>query len=181
MAEPYRVVDSKRVFEGRRFTVRHDRIEYPGPQVVLREIIEHPNVACVAPVDDERNVLMVRQYRAATGLSLLEAVAGTMEPGEDPQACAQRELREETGFAAAHLEPLGDFWATPGSSTERMFVYLATGLRPDALPPDDDEHIVVERLPLAEALRMARTGQLHDAKTIAALLLAEHRLGGGRP
>ena len=76
---------------------------------------------------------------------------------------------------------MGDFWATPGSSTERMFVYLATGLHPDALPADDDEHIVVERLPLAEALRMARTGQLHDAKTIAALLLAEHRLGGGRP
>jgi len=106
----------------------------------------------------------------------LELPAGGVEHGEEPLACARRELREETGFAASKLTPIGDFWTIPGFGTERMYVFLSTELRLDRLSADEDEDIQLERIPIAQALEMARGGQLHDAKTIAALALAERHL-----
>ena len=175
MAEP-RTLGSDTVFRGRRTSVRWDRIQMAEGHVVEREVVvSHDSVAMVA-IDEERNVLLVRQFRAPPGVVLLEVPAGTIESGEEPLSCAHRELREETGFTASRLAPIGDFWTTPGFSTERMYVFLATGLRPDALPSDDDEDIQLERVPFSQALEMARSGQVHDAKTIAALIMAEHLL-----
>ena len=177
MAEqPHRVLASEQLFQGRVFALRRDRVELPTGQVVDRDIIEHPGAVCLVPFDDDGNVLMVRQYRAAPAQDLLELPAGTLEPGEEPLACAQRELREETGYAASQLRLIGDFWTTPGFCTERMYVFLATGLRPDALEPDDDEQIQLERLPFARAVEMATAGDIHDAKTIASLFLAQRYL-----
>lgn len=172
MAEGYRTLSSERVYQGLRVSVRRDRVELAEGRVMERETVEHPDAVVVVALDDARNVLLVRQYRAAPRQMLLELPAGTIERGEDPMTCAQRELREETGFAAGHFQPLGEFWTTPGFCTERMYAFLATKLRPDALPADDDEQIEVERMAVGEALEKARTGQLHDAKTIAALAMA---------
>jgi ADP-ribose pyrophosphatase len=127
-------------------------------------------------VDADGNLLFVRQYRHAAGLDLLELPAGTLEVGEAPEACARREVREETGMAAGALEHLGQFYLAPGYSTENMHVYLATDLRPDPLQPDADEFLSVEKLSLEKALEMAHSGLLPDAKTLAALLLARPRL-----
>jgi len=107
----------------------------------------------------------------------MELPAGTLEKDEAPETCAAREIREETGFAARRMEPLGGFFLAPGYSTEYMYVYLATGLYKAPLKSDEDEFLQVEAIPLAEALEMSRMGKLPDAKSLAALWLAGLHLG----
>ena len=171
-----RKLSSNTVFRGRRTSVRWDKVQMQEGHVVEKEVVvTHDSVAVVA-VDEEHNVLLVRQFRAPPGVALLEVPAGTIEEGEEPLSCAHREMREETGFAASRMTPIGDFWTSPGFITERMHVFLASGLQPDALPSDEDEDIQLERLPVSQALEMARTGQFHDAKTIASLSMAERLL-----
>ena len=179
MLEPERTLESRQVFQGKLIHVRVDRVGLPDGSTSYREIVEHPGAVCIVAVDDQSNVLLVRQYRKAAEASLLEVPAGTLEPDEPPLDCARRELREETGVAADEFHLLGEFWTTPGFTTERMYAFLASGLRPDALPADADEHIEVERLPFTQAAEMARSGQIHDAKSIAALLMAERQAMGG--
>jgi ADP-ribose pyrophosphatase len=106
----------------------------------------------------------------------LELPAGTLEPGEPPEACAHREIREETGQAADKLVKLGEFFLAPGYSTEYMYVFLATDLRTDPLPGDRDEFIRVEAYPVAEVFKMIERGEIQDAKTLAALMLARRWL-----
>jgi ADP-ribose pyrophosphatase len=118
-------------------------------------------------------VLFVRQYRHATGGDLLELPAGTLDDEEDPQVCAAREIREETGKAAEKLTKLGEFYLAPGYSTEFMVVYLATGLNDNPLDADDDEFLSVESIPVAEAIKTAERGGIPDAKSLAALFLAK--------
>ncbi len=107
---------------------------------------------------------------------MLELPAGTLEPDEAPEVCAAREVREETGMAAASLKEIGAFYLAPGYSTEYMHVFLATGLSHDPLEADADEFLSVETLSVAEALKLAESGQLPDAKSLAALLLARSYL-----
>jgi ADP-ribose pyrophosphatase len=128
------------------------------------------------PVDADRNILFVRQYRHAAGLNLLELPAGTLDEGEAPEACAHREMREETGMAAGKLEYLGGFYLAPGYSTEYMHVYLGTKLNHDPLEADADEFLTVEAIPIGKALEMAENGELPDAKSLAAFLLARPAL-----
>ena len=117
---------------------------------------------------------MVRQYRYAVGETLLEAPAGIVEEGEEPCETAQRELQEEVGLIAGDLRKLGEFWATPGFCNEMMHAYVARNLRHSVLDADDDENITVVAVPMAEAVDMIAAGEIRDAKTIAALLLAHH-------
>ena len=171
-----KIVKNEVVFTGQRVTIRHDQIQIAPGEVVHREIVgSHDSVAIVA-LDQNEDILLVRQFRFPVSTSLLEIPAGTIEPGEAPLQCAERELREETGYAAGEMIPIGDFWTTPGFCTERMYVFLATQLREDPLPADPDEFIQLERMPFDEALREASTGGFHDAKTIASLFLAKKRL-----
>lgn len=123
------------------------------------------------PVENGR-VWLVRQFRIATGEVLLEIPAGTLEPGEDPEFTAHRELREEIGLSAAHLHKLGTLFLAPGYSSELLHVYLAEGLSPDALEADDDEFLNVLTIELSELFRMAQNGEIKDAKTVAALMMA---------
>ena len=112
----------------------------------------------------------------ALGTTLFELPAWTRDPGEPWLQCAQRELREETGFRAAEMTPLGEIWPAPGFTDERMALFLATGLTPDPLPMDIDEDIVVETWPLAELAAMAIDGRLEDAKSVVSVLRAVHHL-----
>jgi len=129
------------------------------------------------PLDGQGNVVMVRQYRLPAGATLLEVPAGGVDEGEDMPAAAQRELQEETGYRAERLERLGGLFVSPGYCTEFVHLFLAIGLIEDALEADPDEDITVERVPLAEAVRLAAAGEIRDGKSIAGILLAARRLG----
>ncbi len=175
---PERQLDTDTVYDGRIIRVRVDTVSLPGGRETVREVVEHAACVVIVPIDSNRNVLMVRQYRYAAGRSLLEAPAGRVEPGEAPDDCAQRELQEEVGYAAGSLRSLGGFWMSPGFCTEYMHAYLAQDLAPSRMEPDDDEDISVERIPLDTTYRLIRRGEIEDAKTIAALSMASAQLAG---
>lgn len=173
----FKLIDSEPVFKGRVFTIRRDRLHTPDGRQTTFEIVEHYGSVVILPVDDAGNLLFVRQYRHAAQLDLLELPAGTLDsPQETPRHCAAREIREETGMAAKTLLELGKFYLAPGYSTELMTVFLARDLYPAPLAPDADEFLELEKIPIAKALTMAENGEMPDAKTLAALLLARSHL-----
>ncbi len=173
---PFELLNSQLEYSGRAFSIRRDTLRLPDGRETKFDIVEHVGSVVLVPLDEAGNVLFVRQYRHAAGLDLLELPAGTLDEGEAPEECARREIREETGMAARKIERLGGFHLAPGYSTEYMNVFLATDLLPDPLPADADEFLSVEHLPLSEALARAERGEIPDAKTLAALLLARPRL-----
>src|SRR5690606_9003081 len=177
MAQSEATPDGAIVWAGRSWRLRVHRLTQPDGSQVEKGYIEHPGAVVLVPYQDDGAVLMLRQYRATLGQSILELPAGTRGWQEEWLACAQRELREETGFRAATLAPLGDVWAAPGYSDEVMRFYLATGLQADPLPADADEDITLAPLPLAELQAMARDGRLQDAKSIVGILRAAAHLG----
>jgi len=166
---------SEEIYHGRVITVRRDLVEAEGTERAW-DVVAHPGAVVVLAVDGEE-LLFVRQYRYAAGESLLELVAGTCEPGEEPLSTADRELQEEAGFKAGRLTPLCEFYSAPGFCSERLHLFLAEELTPSRLPMDDDEEITLERYTLDEALRMALAGELRDAKTLAGVLLYAQRRG----
>lgn len=178
MAEPEVTLSSERVFTGRRLVMRVDRVRLADGTEAVREVAEHPNSVVIVAVDEDQNLLLVRQYRKAVERELLELPAGVIEGDDPPIESAQRELREETGFAASELTELGHFYPSPGGLTECLYAFLGTSLTHAPLDPDDDERIELVRMGFREAVEMARTGGFHDAKTIAALFMAERHVLG---
>ncbi|HLO28341.1 MAG TPA: NUDIX hydrolase [Anaerolineales bacterium] len=173
---PFELIKSEILLQGRAFKIRRDYLKTPDGRETKLEIIEHGGSVVIIPVDDENNLLFVRQYRHAAGGDLLELPAGTRDEKEPFEVCAAREIREETGMEAAQLQKLGEFYLAPGYSTEFMVVFLATGLKENPLPADDDEFLEVEKIPVKRALEMAEHGAVPDAKSLAALLLARSYL-----
>ncbi len=170
---------SRSVFAGRRIEMRVDRVRLPNGSELDFEMIHHPGAAAIVPLLGSGEVLMLRQYRYATGGWLLEVPAGTRDGDEPPEQCAARELREETGYQAGTLQPLGWIWTTPGFTDERIWLYLATDLVGGDQALESDEVLTLERLPLANAAAMAAGGEIVDAKSVAALLRAAAWLGRG--
>ncbi|MDR3271609.1 MAG: NUDIX hydrolase [Peptococcaceae bacterium] len=159
------------VFQGKFLRVEKDEVCLPNGKKSSREVIRHPSaVAIVARQDDD--LILVRQYRYALGVETVEIPAGKMEQGEDPDLCAQRELREETGYSG-HLTLAGSYYSTPGFTDERMYLYLATDLAWAPLTPDEDEFLHVVRIPIRQAIEDAISGKFYDAKTILGVLLAQ--------
>jgi len=153
------------------------RVRLPDGSAALREVVAHPGAAAVVPVDANGVVTLVRQYRAPVNELTLEIPAGKLEHrGEDPLACAMRELREETGLSALRWRMLTTLYTTPGFCDERIALYLATGLSQGEAEPDGDEFLRVERMPLREAVRRVLAGELRDGKTALGLLMAEKAL-----
>ena len=172
----YELIQSKLAYTGRAFSIRRDTICLPDSRQVELDIVEHVGSVVILPVDQEGKVLFVRQYRHATGTHILELPAGTLEKGEQPEICAHRELREETGMAAGSMQLLGGFYLAPGYSTEYMHVFLATNLVNNPLTADADEFISLEQVPITRALQMSSEGLLPDAKTLAAFHLAHNHI-----
>jgi ADP-ribose pyrophosphatase len=167
------LVSTEVVFQGRVVRLRLDTVRLPSGREAKREVIAHPGAVAVIPLHDDGTVVLIRQFRQAAGQVLLEIPAGTLEPGEAPEECARRELAEETGLAAEDMLPLFASYLAPGYSSELLHVFLARGLRPAEGTPDADENIQRAVMPLAEAVRWILAGEIHDAKTICGLLLAE--------
>jgi len=170
--QPERGVDSRQIYDGKILQLHVDEVELPNGNRATREVVEHSDAVVIVPIDADGHVLLVRQYRYPIARDLLEAPAGGIDDGEKPDEAAQRELREEIGLASERLEYLGQFWSTPGFCTELMHAFVARDLVPSPLSPDEDEAIVVERYPLDSLRTMIASGEIRDAKTIAALWMA---------
>jgi 8-oxo-dGDP phosphatase len=175
---PFRIAAERMAWEGRRITVGVVDVAGPDGARHEREVLHHPGAVGVAPLHPDGTLTLVRQYRAAFDTELWEIPAGLRDvPGEPPEQTAHRELAEEVGLATDRLEHLITFRNSPGFSDEAVVVYAATGLTevPDDRQGAEEEHMVVARVPLAEALAMVDDGRITDAKTVIALLLLEHR------
>jgi 8-oxo-dGTP pyrophosphatase MutT (NUDIX family) len=169
---------SEIIYQGKVINLRLDPVQLEDGRTVKLEIVEHAPSIGVLALKDERTALLVRQYRHSAGETLREIVAGSLDAGEAPEEAAQRELAEEIGYRAQEMITLGGFYLCPGYTTEFMHIFLARGLEPATAEADEDEQIELEAIPLTELYRQARAGELKDAKTVAALLLAEARLPG---
>lgn len=167
---------SERLYEGRILNLRRDRVRLPNGREATREVVEHPGAVAIVALDDGRNVYLVRQYRHPIGRETLEIPAGKLDAGEEPLACARRELAEEVGLAAANWRLVLTFYTTPGFSDEIMYLFLATGLHPYKEESDADEFIEVMRLPLEEAVDQIFKGAIQDAKSMAGLLAVARTL-----
>lgn len=160
-----------------------DRVRLPNGKETDLEIVRHPGAAAVLPVEEDgagnHVAILVRQYRHAAGGWLLEVPAGKLDGNEPPDECARRELEEETGYRPISLEPLGSILTTPGFTDERIWLYLAPKPEPveGGARPEEDEVLSVKRLPLAEAVAMAASGEITDSKTVACLFRAATMLG----
>ena len=170
-------VSSALVYSGRFLKVYRDEARLPDGAAAVREVVRHPGSVVVVPVDEAGNVHLVRQYRYPCARVLLEVPAGKLEPGEEAQEAAARELLEETGARAEEWLPLGRLLPTPGFCDEVQYIYLARGLHVGKARPDEDEFLEQVVMPMDEACAMALDGRIEDAKTVAALLRARYREG----
>jgi ADP-ribose pyrophosphatase len=161
------------IFKGRVFDIERVQVRLPDERSAYYEMVTHPGAVSIVPIDEFGRILFVRQFRPAAWKEVLELPAGTLEKDEDPQECAIRELREETGMGAHHLQKLGAFYLAPGYSSEYLHMFLARDLYKAPLQADLDEFLNVEAIPVAKAYEMARQGEFKDGKTLAGLFLAE--------
>src|SRR5215216_7875369 len=170
---PFEFVSSEVLMKGRAFKIRRDTLKTPDGRETKYDIIEHGGSVVIVPIDNDGNLLFVRQYRHAAGLDLLELPAGTRDGEEPYEECAAREVREETGMEASQLKRVGDFYLAPGYSSEFMAVFLATGLKDNPLQADEDEFLQIEKVRAKDVAAMFARGEVPDAKSIAAWLLAK--------
>ena len=168
-------LSSETIYKGRIFNVRIDEIR-EDDLTYKREIVEHRGSAVIVPLFDDGTVALVRQWRHPSGKYLLEIPAGSLEKNEDPLTGAIRELEEEIGCTAASVEHLASFYVSPGFLSEKMNVYLATGLTETAQNLDDDERIDIVRIPLNKAVEMCHDGSIEDAKTIVGLVFTAEKI-----
>jgi ADP-ribose pyrophosphatase len=160
------------VLVGARFNVERRWLARRDGGSEAREVVVHPGSVVILPLLPDGRIVMIRNLRFSVERTLWELPAGTRDPSEPPLLCAARELEEETGYRAAQLEPLLEFYPAPGISNERMHAFVATGLTPVAQQLDATEQIEVFPLADTEVLRMLRAGEIEDAKSIAVLLYA---------
>ena len=174
--EEIEILSSESIYKGMIFDLDIYEIRH-GELVYKREIVKHNGSVVIVPVFDDGTVAMVRQYRYAAGKFLLEIPAGTLNKDEPMETGARRELEEEIGVTASSLEKLTEFYVSPGFLTEKMYVYLATGLTATAQNLEDDEILSVERYSFPDLFEKIRAGEIEDAKTICGITMAGARLG----
>ncbi|MEM7518088.1 MAG: NUDIX hydrolase [Planctomycetota bacterium] len=165
------------VYAGKVVDLGVERADLPNGVSVDLEVVRHVGAAAVLPIFDDGRVLLVRQWRHATGGWLLEIPAGKLDPGEDPADCARRETEEETGWVAGSLVPLGWIWTTPGFCDERIWLYAAQDLRRGEQRLEHDELLSLVEMPLAEAVEKSISGEITDGKTATLILRAAARVG----
>jgi len=173
-----RMLSREEKFHGRIVNVHVDTVSLPGGGTATREVVDHPGGVAVLALDGENNVLAVSQYRYPFGKVLLEIPAGKLDhPGEDPYEAGLRELKEETGAVPGRYESLGRVLPSPGCYGEILHLYLARDLKMEEQHLDEDEFLNVERIPFDEMVRRCLSGEIEDAKTVAAVLKAKLLLG----
>ncbi len=177
MNEPTGTVSSQRIHTGRVVTLNVDEVRFPDGRIGEQEIVRHTGASVVIPFlsdphGGDPQLLLVRQYRYAANDFLIELPAGRPNAGETPAECAARELREETGCVAAHLEPLLSAYTTPGFTDERLHLFAAHGITRRETEFDPDEYVEAYPVTMSKALEMVRTGEIQDMKTSLGILYA---------
>ena len=170
------LIATREIYAGRVVRLNVETVDLPNGHRTDLEIVHHPGGAAVAAVDDQRRVCLLRQLRHAAGGWIWEVPAGKLEPGEPPATTIRRELVEEGGVSARHWEDLGWYLSSPGVFTERIHLYLATGLEPATRAPEDGEVFEVHWVPLEAAVERVHSGEYPDGKTCLGLLKAQRRL-----
>ncbi len=167
-------ISQKYIFNGRIINLRVDDITLPNGEPAIREVVEHPGGVGVLALDENYNVICVRQYRYPYSEVTLEIPAGKKDKGEEPLICGMRELKEETGITAERFIPLGRVYPTPGYVDEVIHLFLALGLQKGECNPDEDEFVETEWIPLDTLVEMCIDDKITDAKTQTAVLKAAH-------
>jgi ADP-ribose pyrophosphatase len=170
------VVSTRQIYTGRVVNLDIHEVVLPDGQHSKREQVRHPGAVAIVALDDDGQVVLVKQFRLAARRVMIEIPAGTLYPEEPPEECAMREMQEETGFKPGSLEAMGGFFVAPGYTTEYIHLFLGTQLTPSSLPKDSDEFIEVVRIPFIEALNMVERDEIMDGKTINGLLRVARRL-----
>ena len=165
-----KTITTRLLNQGRSFSFKTDEVELPNGKKTTRDIVDHPGAVAIVPVLDDGRIVLVRQYRYATGKDLLEIPAGTLEKGEAPDTCARRELKEETGYTAGSMKKILSMYMAPGYSNEVIHLYLATELKAGEQSIEEDEIIIFEPYGPDELLGMIEKNVIEDAKTIAGVL-----------
>jgi len=161
------------------FDVWEDNVLLPDGKSTLQNTIDHKPTVAIVAINDEQEILLIKQYRNAVKKRLLEIPAGTMDhKGESPVVCAQRELAEETGFKAGKIIKLFEGYLLPGYCNEYMYFFLARELYAEPLPPDEDEFIETIPTSFTKAKDMIKDGKIIDAKTALGIILAANYVGG---
>jgi len=171
-----KITKTQRVYDGHLVKLDLLDVELPNGKTSHREVIQHPGAVAIVALDDDQNILMVRQFRIAAGKTLWEVPAGTLDPDETPEACAIRELQEETGYKPNKLEALDGIYTAPGYTSEYIYLFLATELEESRLDMDEDEFIEMKKIPLTEVLAKIESGEIQDGKTVTGVLRAARRL-----
>ncbi len=173
-------MSAKAAYQGRSIRVCAETVTLPNGRTVELDIVRHPGAAAVVPFASSEEVLLIRQYRYATGGTILEVPAGKLEAGEAPELCAARELEEEVGRRPGRLEPLASIWTTPGFTDERIHLFAAFDLEAVEQRLMPDEIIEVVPTALTTALDWIWEGRISDAKSALALVHAARRVGALR-
>jgi ADP-ribose pyrophosphatase len=171
---------SRTVYQGRLLHVKEDRVELPNGAPATREYVVHPGAAVIIPLFDNDDILLERQYRYPLRRDFIEFPAGKIDPGEDALACAQRELMEETGYAAESWQHLTTVYPCIGYSDEKLIYYLAKGLSYSGHRRDEDEFLEVLRMPFQTALEQVLSGEICEVKTVVGMFWLERMLGRER-
>lgn len=172
-----RIVKQQTIYEGRVVTFNVVDVTTESGQTLTREVIQHPGAVAIVALDDDKNIVLVKQHRIAADQYLVELPAGTLEAGETPLDCAIRELQEEAGYKPNRIEAIGGFFVAPSYTTEYIHLFLAQDLVESKLPEDDDESFEIIKLPLSQAIKDATDGRIIDAKTLIGVLCVARLLG----
>ena len=164
------VKSKKTLYTGKVFDIEQIKVTLPDDREGTYDIVKSPNACAIVALDEEENVIMVKQYRPSANKVLWEIPAGKIDEGEEPEPCAIRELQEETGYIAGNIESLFSIRVSPGFCTEVIHIYKATELTLGKTDFDDDEFIETTKIPLIQVLKMIKNGEIEDAKTISGIL-----------
>jgi ADP-ribose pyrophosphatase len=171
MLKPEKKLSTQQIYQGRAVNIRVDTVEKAGGTKTTREVVEHSDCIAVVALDEQGSIILVRQFRHAVDRFLLEIPAGGIDPGEEPVDSVRRELQEEIGYFPRKIDSLGGFYSTPGYGTEYLHCFVAADLVPARLVAEDTDDIELIRASPAQIPQLIASGEICDAKSIAALLM----------
>jgi ADP-ribose diphosphatase len=169
----YRLIEKQEIFAGKKIRFEIHRLEDEKGNIRKREVCVHNGAVVILPILPDGRIVLIQNRRYSIGQTLIELPAGTLEKGEEPIRCAGRELQEETGYQAGRLEPIGQFFSSPGVLTEKLYAFAAYDLMKGTPQLEEGEEIEAIPTPLGKAIDMIGDGEICDAKTIATLLMYE--------